>query len=267
MFNCGKIGHFENKCPHKINDQTYDDEEKHKHRKVYKENNFKKKSLCVNNDDDPSDDKDNDSSIEDKLNNIILIASEDLNTEDTGSEFIYCEAIVYLKGELVSAMEEIDRLGEKKTKQKHLLLKYEKTCNEPYEEISLLKVKLEEAMRIEDILTQQLKEAKTKGENLEAEIVSVRKDLEKFQTLYHHNLTSIKASEGLATILNQQRNPKLKIGLGYEEGSSSGHPSNKKSIKFVKSTTIDNNEPTETKEDNQPSRRSEGKITRTESIE
>jgi len=30
-------------------------------------------------------------------------------------------------------MEEIDRLGEKKRKQKQLLLRYEKTCNEPYE--------------------------------------------------------------------------------------------------------------------------------------
>jgi hypothetical protein len=65
-FNCGKIGHFLSKCPQKRKDQTYGDEEKHKHKKVYKENNFKKKSLCVNNDDDPLDDESNDSSIEDK---------------------------------------------------------------------------------------------------------------------------------------------------------------------------------------------------------
>jgi hypothetical protein len=63
----------------------------------------------------------------------MLIALEDLNIEDTGSEFVDCEAIVDLEGELGSAMEEIDRLGEKKTKQKHLLLKYEKTCNEASE--------------------------------------------------------------------------------------------------------------------------------------
>jgi hypothetical protein len=87
-FNCGKIGHFASKCPHKRKDQTYDDEEKHKHKKVYKENNFRKKSLCVNNDDDPSDDENNDSSIEDKINDIMLIDLEDLNTEDTGSEFV-----------------------------------------------------------------------------------------------------------------------------------------------------------------------------------
>jgi hypothetical protein len=97
--------------------------------------------------------------------------------------------------------------------------------------------------------------------------VKTRKELEKFQALYHQNLSSIKALEGLATILNQQRNPKLKNGLGYEEGSSSVHPSNKASIKFVKSTTNDNNEPVEKKEDNQSPRRSKGKGAKTESID
>jgi hypothetical protein len=115
-FNCGKIGPFASKCPHKRKDQTYDDEEKKKHKKVYIENNFKKKILCVNNDDDPSDDESNDSSIEDKINYIMLIYLEDLNTEDTGSEFVDCEAVLDLEGELVSAMEEIDRLREKKRK-------------------------------------------------------------------------------------------------------------------------------------------------------
>ena len=30
FFNCGRIGHFANKCPHKGKDQTCDDEEKYK---------------------------------------------------------------------------------------------------------------------------------------------------------------------------------------------------------------------------------------------
>jgi hypothetical protein len=117
-FNYGKIGHFSSKCPHKRKDQTYDDEEKKKHKKVYKENNFKKKSLCVNNDDDPSDDESNDSSIEDKINDIMLITLEYLNTEDTRSDFTDCEVELYLEGELISAMEEIERLIEKKRKEK-----------------------------------------------------------------------------------------------------------------------------------------------------
>jgi hypothetical protein len=45
-------------------------------------------------------------------------------------------------------MEEIDRLREKKRKKKQLLLRYEKTCKEPYEEINMLKVKLEKANNI-----------------------------------------------------------------------------------------------------------------------
>jgi hypothetical protein len=59
----------------------------------------------------------------------------------------------------------------------------------------------------------------------------------------------------------------LKIGLGYEEGSIIGQPSNKESTKFVKFTTIDNNKPAETKEDNQSPRRSEEKGTINVSIE
>jgi hypothetical protein len=71
----------------------------------------------------------------------------------------------------------------------------------------------------------------------------------------------------LNSILNQQRNPKLKAGLGYEEGSSSDHRSNTKPMKFVKSSNIDNNHSAETKKENQPPRRNERKSTRTESID
>jgi hypothetical protein len=80
-------------------------------------------------------------------------------------------------------------------------------------------------------------------------------------------LSSIKDSEGLTTILNQQSNPKLKTGLGYEEGSSSGKLGNEEPIKFFKSTTNDNNKPVETKEDNQSPRMSKEKGAKTESVE
>jgi hypothetical protein len=67
FFNCGRIGHFANKCPHKKHDQNYEGEEKHKSRRF-----DKNKSLCVNND-DSSEDTDSDSSYEDKVNDFILI--------------------------------------------------------------------------------------------------------------------------------------------------------------------------------------------------
>jgi hypothetical protein len=56
-FNCGKIGHFANKCPHKKHDQNSEGEEKFKSKRF-----DKKKSLCVNND-DSSEDTDSDSSV------------------------------------------------------------------------------------------------------------------------------------------------------------------------------------------------------------
>jgi hypothetical protein len=101
-------------------------------------------------------------------------------------------------------------------------------------------------------LVLNISEKKARCDALEEEVVKTRKELEKFKALYHHNMSSIKSLEGLATIMSQQRNPKLKTGLVYEEGSSSGQPSNKEPIKFVKSTTNDNIKPTETKEDNRP---------------
>jgi hypothetical protein len=266
-FNCGKIGHFANKCPHKKHDQNSEDEEKHKSRRF-----DKKKSLCVNND-DSSEDTDSDSSCEDKVNDFSLMAKEDYDNERTGSEENDEEVVVDMEGELISALEEIDRLRIKNRKQKQLLIQFEKDSKQPDEDFALLKVELEEARKIEDILKHQLSEKRARSEALEEEVVKTRKEMEKFQTLYHQNLSSIKASEGLATILNQQRNPKLKTGLGYEEGSSSGQPRNKEPIKFVKasvhvkSTTNDNNKPAETKEDNQPPRTSKEKGARTESVE
>jgi hypothetical protein len=101
-------------------DHYSDDEEKYKHKNFFKEKKFKKKSLCVNNDDDPSDDEENDSSIEDKLNDFILMAKEDYDNKSTGSDEE--EAVVDMEGELISALEEIDRLRIKNRKQRQLLI-------------------------------------------------------------------------------------------------------------------------------------------------
>jgi hypothetical protein len=259
-FNCGRIGHFSNKCPQKKHDQNYEGEEKHKSRRF-----DKKKSLCVNND-DSSEDTDSDSSYEDKVNDFMLMAKENYDNKITSSDENDEEAVVDMEGELISALEEIDRLRIKNKKQRQLLIQLEKDSQEPGEDLVLLNVELEEAKKIEEILKHQLSEKKTRCESLEQEVVKTRKQMEKFQALYNQNLSSIKASEGLATILNQQRNPKLKIGLGYEEGSSSGKPGNEEPIKFVKSTTNDNNKFAETKEYNQLPRTSKEKGARIEYV-
>jgi hypothetical protein len=118
-------------------------------------------------------------------------------------------------------LEEIARLRSKKKKQKQLLIQFEKNNKKPNEDFALLKVELEEAKKIEDILKQQLSEKKARCEALEEEVVKTRKEMEKFKTLYLQNLPSIKASTELNDILNKQRSPLLKTGLGYVNGSSS----------------------------------------------
>jgi hypothetical protein len=139
--------------------------------------------------------------------------------------------VVDMEGELISALEDTNRLRIKNRKQRQLLIQFEKDSKEPDEDLVLLKVELEEANKIEDILKRQLSEKKARCEAL-LQVVKTRKEVEKFQALYNQNLSSIRALEGFSTILNQQRNPKLKIGLGYEEGSSSGKPRDEEPIKF-----------------------------------
>jgi hypothetical protein len=177
-FNYGRIGHFSNKCPQKKHDQNYEGEEKHKSRRF-----DKKKSLCVNND-DSSEDTDSDSSFEDKVNDFMLMAKENYDNKNIGSDENDEEAVVDMEGELISTLEEIDRLRIKKRKQRQLLIQFKKDSQEPGEDLFLLKVKLEEAKKIEEILKHQLSEKKT-CESLEQEVVKSRKEMEKFQALYN----------------------------------------------------------------------------------
>jgi hypothetical protein len=256
-FNCGKIGHFASKCPHQKKGQNFDNEKKYKYKK------YDKKKILVVNNDNSSEESDSDSSCDDKTNDFVLMDKEDHGNKSTSSIDNEEEVVVDLEGELINALEEIDRLKFKNRKLKQVLTQFEKDSKEPDEDLALLKVELEEAKKIEDILKQQLSEKKLRCEALEEEIVKTRKEMEKFKGLYHQNLPSIKASKELTSILNQQRNSKLKAGLGYEEGSSSDHPSNIDSIKFVKSSNIDNSHPAETKKEDQPSKWNERKNPRT----
>ena len=135
-FNYGKIGHFANKCPHKKHDQNSEDEEKHK--SIIFD---KKKSLCVNND-DSSEDTDSDSSCEDKVNDFSFMAKGDGNNERKVSDENDEEVVVDMEGELISALEEIDRLRIKNIKKKQLLIQFVKDSKRHDEDFSLLKVEL-----------------------------------------------------------------------------------------------------------------------------
>jgi hypothetical protein len=64
------------------------------------------------------------------------------------------------------------------------LIQFKKDNKKPDEEFSLLKVELEEAKKIEDIMKQQLSEKKERCEALVEEVVKTRKEMEKFKALY-----------------------------------------------------------------------------------
>ena len=96
-----------------------------------------------------------------------------------------------------------------------------------YEEISKLKICLEEKNMIIDTLTFQLAERDKYNEKLECEIVGLRKDIEKSKAL---NLRFSKGSETLDEIIKVQRSPLIKTGLRYtEEESQARKPSTSKS--------------------------------------
>jgi len=228
-FNCGKVGHFAAKCPHKRKEQRFFEEENFPKKKYNKENKYKykKKILCVN-DDESTGTSDSESSHENKENDFMLMAIEDLEMRCT--EMNDEDAIVDMEGELMSSLEEIDRLRIKKRKQKQLLIQYETNRKD----ITLIKLELEEEKKIEESLKQQLAESKARCEHLEKEVVTVKKDLEKYQSLYHQNISSIKASEELNNILNRQRAPQIKFGLGYGQGASSSNSESKDSLNMIK---------------------------------
>ena len=75
--------------------------------------------------------------------------------------------MVDMEGELISSLEDIDILRLNKGKHKQLLLQYKKNGKEASEDIALLKLELEEAKKIEDVLKQQLTEGKKRCEYLE----------------------------------------------------------------------------------------------------
>jgi hypothetical protein len=75
----------------------------------------------VANNDNSSEDTDGDSSCEDKANDFMLTSKEDYDNKRTCNDDNDEEAVVDLEGELISALEEIDRLRTMNRKQKQLL--------------------------------------------------------------------------------------------------------------------------------------------------
>ena len=129
------------------------------------------------------------------------------------------EGEVDLEGELRSALEEIDRLKLKCRKQKDILLKYVRE-EQNSEDLIQLKVELEEAKKVEDTLLKQIEDKIQKQEKLEEEVVCLRKKLENTQTKLSIKTSQMKSSDKLNKILDAQRSPLIKTGIGYEGETS-----------------------------------------------
>jgi hypothetical protein len=144
---------------------------------------------------------------------------EDSNEE--GSKEEYEEEKVDYREELLSAIEVIKREKKKNKSLQEELKKKEESQNSKEVEQTIMKLKLqvEEDKRIKEALRGQLEERDRTIEGLEAEIVTLRKDLQKKDM--QQNNTKI-----LDNIINSQRPYYERSGLGYnqtqtEKGSSS----------------------------------------------
>ena len=177
-FSYGRVGHYVAKCPHK---------DKYEKGKEYAKGNRKqvvnRRSYQTHEDSDGLSNSDEDETGEDYR---ILMAYD---SDD------YRLLMAYDNDDFWDALEE----------------------EKFHEEISKLKIYLEEKNMIIDALTYQLAEKEKHNEKLECEIVGLRKDLEKIKAL---NIRFARGSETLNEIIKVQRSPLIKTGLGYTEEAS-----------------------------------------------
>jgi hypothetical protein len=90
------------------------------------------------------------------------------------------------------------------------------------------------------VVRSHLKEKEEKCENVEAEIVSLRKDLEKIIDRLNRILKFGKSTKILDNILSFQKSPFIKTGLGYVEKQNT--PEGDTSTKVTKPSKKENEE-------------------------
>jgi hypothetical protein len=205
FFNCDGIGHFANECPHKKNKRN--DEDYSNRKQTYKGKRTTKKSfkkrLCTKKDISLSDE---DEVSDSETKRVIFMVVEDSDKEDTKEE--YEEAKVDYQEELLCAIEVIIRKENKNKKLQAKLDKKEDT-QELEQMITNLKVQIEEDKKIEEALKEHLEERDMILENLEAEIVTLRKDIQK-KNMQNNSIV-------LDDIINSQKPHHDKSGLGYNQ--------------------------------------------------
>jgi hypothetical protein len=176
-------------------------------KKVFKKSFCTKEYISSSDEDEVSDSE---------TGRVIFMVVEDFEEEyEEAYEEEIEEAEVDFREELMSAIEVIRR-EKKKNKKLQAELDKKKDTQELEQMITKLKVQIEEDKRIEEALKEQLEGKDKIIGNLEAEIVTLRKDIQK------KNMQN--SSKVLDDIISSQKSHLDKSRLGYnqtEKGSSS----------------------------------------------
>jgi hypothetical protein len=132
------------------------------------------------------------------------------------------------KTQLEEKEEEITRLKNEKED-----MKVDDEISKSFETIVHLKTQIEEAKRVEELLKNQINEKEESCHKLEAEVVDLRKKVEKSNKF-------LNSSRILDEILESQRSPCDKSGLGYKEEATHVEASTSKKHEVSPSKKEDN---------------------------
>jgi hypothetical protein len=132
------------------------------------------------------------------------------------------------KTQLEEKEEEITRLKNEKED-----MKVDDEINKSFETIIHLKTQIEEAKRVEELLKNQINEKEESCDKLEAEIVDLRKKVEKSNKF-------LNSSKILDEILEIQRSPYDKSSLGYKEEATHVEASTTKNHEVITSKKEEN---------------------------
>jgi hypothetical protein len=132
------------------------------------------------------------------------------------------------KTQLEEKEEEITRLKNEKED-----MKVDDEISKSFETIVHLKTQIEEAKRVEELLKDQINEKEESCHKLEAEVVDLRKKVEKSNKF-------LNSSRILDEILESQRSPCDKSGLGYKEEATHVEASTSKKHEVSPSKKEDN---------------------------
>ncbi|XP_043687580.1 uncharacterized protein LOC122638797 [Telopea speciosissima] len=212
-FNCGGVGHFAAKCPHK--DKEADEEPKQfkKKKPFLKKGKSKSKGLISKHHSSTSDDSSEDESDDDTVDESLFMVLSDI-TEKSDEHPTTCsdnDDEVDLEGELIVALDELKtecKSHKNTTKQ----------LKEAEKKILEMKVQIEEFKKDVDELETQLSLKSGDYCKLEEEVVILRNKVE-------ISVESIPSSsdpkiDKLDEILSCQRPAHIKFDLGYESESS-----------------------------------------------